>query len=129
MGLLIHFHLHKVTLSRNTLHADGNSKTRQRNTGPAKVTNRRIGSNPIALRIVKFLVGRQATIALLDAAGMQTDHIRLLEAKSGVIGLNARPPDQAVIRADQQVGMCIHRQEKTTTATIGTVVTNIVIGK
>ena len=60
---------------------------------------------------------------------MQTDLVRLLRAKSGVIGLDARTPDLAVIGAQQQFGMRIHRQEQATTATIGTVITNIVIGK
>ena len=75
------------------------------------MANRWIWCNPVALRVIEDLIRGQVAVALGYRAGcMQTDLIRLLHAKGRVIGLDARAPDVAIIRAEQQIGVCIHRQ-------------------
>src|SRR5688572_25708915 len=94
-------HFHKLT--QDPVHTNGNAKAGQWNARPAEVPNGRVGGDPVARGIVEQWITPQVAIAFLDAVGMQADPVRPSCAKSGVIGLNTRTPDLAIIRTDHQL--------------------------
>ena len=127
--LVIDLHLHEAVLRRNADHADGRAGAGQRDARPAEVADRRIRRDPVALRVIEQRIGGQAAIALFDAVGMQADRVGRVEAEGRVVGLDARPPYLAVVRADQQVGMRVDGQEQPAATARQAVVADVVVGE
>ena len=105
-------HLHETALRRDARHPDRRAGGRQRHARPAEVADRRVRRAPSSSGVVEERVGREPAVALLDAVRMEADPVGRVEAEGRVVGLDARPPDLAVVRPEQQVRVRVDRQER-----------------